>query len=221
MSGVLLIGVGLLTIDQRHLYPFTWALLPTLGAAFIIASSTHAWFNRKILGNPVLVWFGLISYSLYLWHWPLFSFATIIEAGTPSLGVRIGLVIVSILLAWLTYVFIERPARFGKHRSIKAVGAVLAMVVVGSIGYVIYGASGFPSRLDSQIAIDLMNYNYYNGQTEEEFWGRNSCFNINDNVDFFRSNGCEEKALPDRRTVLLAGDFVFCLSKSGTENLFA
>jgi hypothetical protein len=206
LFGISLIGIGLLAISQRDLYPSTWALLPTLGAAFIIASSTNAWFNRAVLANPVLVWFGLISYPLYLWHWPLFSFATIIEAGTPSRSVRIALLILSILLAWLTYIIIERPVRFGKHRNIKTLVAIFAMIAVGSVGSVIYAANGFPSRLGSQIAIDLANYNYYDGKTEEEFWGKNSCFNIHEDVDFFRLNGCEEKRFPDRPTVFLLGD---------------
>jgi len=209
LFGVFLIGISLVTIDREHLYPFTWALLPTLGAAFIIVSSTHAWFNRKVLASRVLVWFGLISYPLYLWHWPLFSFVTIIEAGTPSLGVRIAVVILSILLAWLTYIIIEKPVRYGKNPNSKTLGAILAMIAVGSGGCIIYDANGFPSRIGSQIAIDLINYNYLspdpNGKSEEEFWEK-GCFNMKDSVDFFRLNGCEQKAFPDRPTVFLLGD---------------
>jgi peptidoglycan/LPS O-acetylase OafA/YrhL len=205
LFGFFLIGVGLLVIDQSRLYPFSWALLPTLGGALIIASSARTWFNRTILANRVLVWFGLISYPLYLWHWPLLSFATILEAGAPPTSVRIAVVILSILLAWLTYVFIERPIRFGKYPTVKTFGAITGMVAAGSIGWVIFAAAGLPSRLQSQIAIDLINYNFFNGRSEEDFW-KTGCFNFTDGVDLFRRNGCEQKGFPGRPTVFLIGD---------------
>ena len=206
LFGFSLICAGLLVIDQKHLYPFIWVLLPTLGGAFIIASSAQSWFNRTVLANPVMVWFGLISYPLYLWHWPLLSFANIIQAGSPSRGVRIALVILSVLLAWLTYIFVEKPIRFGKRSNIKTFGTISAMIAVAACGCMIFAASGFPSRLHSQTAIDLVNYNYYKGKSEEEFWGTNSCFNISGNVDSFRLNGCETKEFPGRPTVFLVGD---------------
>lgn len=206
--GFLLIAIGLFVISPSFLYPFTWALLPTLGAALIIASPAHAWFNRTILANYVLVWFGLISYPLYLWHWPLLSFATILEADRPAPALRFALVILSVLLAWLTYIVVEKPIRFGKHRKFKTFGTLSAMLAAGSFGCIVFTMTGFPSRLKSPIAIDLMNYNFHDissGRSEEEFW-KNSCFNFNDGVDFFRQNGCEQREFPDRPTVFLVGD---------------
>lgn len=65
--------------------------------------------NRVFLANKILVWVGLISYPLYLWHWPLVSFAWLIEPQGPPRSVRISIVAVSVALAWLTYEFIEMP----------------------------------------------------------------------------------------------------------------
>ena len=73
--GALLIGVAVLLVTKERLFPGWWALLPTVGAYLIISAGQHAWLNRTVLSHRLVVWFGLISYPLYLWHWPLLSFA--------------------------------------------------------------------------------------------------------------------------------------------------
>lgn len=153
------LGFGLLVvanvfINDRSAFPGWWALLPTLGAALLISSSQDAWFNRVILSNRVLVWFGLISYPLYLWHWPLLTFARILDGGrqTPS-GVRIAMVALAILFAWLTYRFIERPIRFNKNSfftPLKLLGMGLALLMVSSYAYLNHG---LVSRAAAQLSI--------------------------------------------------------------------
>jgi len=64
--------------------------------------------NRTILSNKIAVWFGLISFPLYLWHWPLLSFARIVESEVPSRNIRISAVVLSIVLAWLTFRLVEQ-----------------------------------------------------------------------------------------------------------------
>src|SRR5690606_3359107 len=86
-------------------------------------------------------------FPLYLWHWPMLVFARIIESGTPSPTIRIAAVLLSVLLAWLTYVLIERPIRFGKASSaIKVSVLVFLMVAVGYTGYNAYQRDGLPFR---------------------------------------------------------------------------
>lgn len=133
--GLLFIVFGLLRITKEGHYPGTWALLPTIGAALIISAGAHAWVNRKILASRILVWFGLISYPLYLWHWPLLSFARIIESETPSRNIRIAAILISIVLAWLTYKLLEMPLRFGKFGTTKTVVLVFLMCIVGLGAY--------------------------------------------------------------------------------------
>lgn len=110
--GFSLLVVGLVFINKERAFPGWWALLPTLGAALLISAGPAAWCNRTVLSNKVAVWFGKISYPLYLWHWPLLSMALILneEQQTPRM-VRIGLVVLAIMLAWLTYKLIETPIR--------------------------------------------------------------------------------------------------------------
>ena len=75
------------------------------GALLTIAAGERAWFNRAVLARGALVFIGLISYPLYLWHWPLLSYARIV-GHTEVIPV---LVAVSALLAWATYRFVELP----------------------------------------------------------------------------------------------------------------
>jgi hypothetical protein len=109
-----------------------------------------AWLNRAILSNHVLVWFGLISFPLYLWHWSLLSFARIIESEKPSQSIRIAVILISIVLAWLTYKLIEKPIRFGSHSKVKTITLVVLMMAIGYIGYNCYKQKGFTFRTAAQ-----------------------------------------------------------------------
>ncbi|MES2481134.1 MAG: acyltransferase, partial [Pseudomonadota bacterium] len=76
-GGLLLLVVGFWGIRKSFSFPGAWALLPVLGATLIIAAGPQAWVNRTLLSHRLAVWFGLISFPLYLWHWPLLSFARV------------------------------------------------------------------------------------------------------------------------------------------------
>lgn len=144
--GAVLIGIATLLINSTKPFPGWWVLLPTVGTVLIIAAGPHAWMNRTVLSNRLLVWVGLISFPLYLWHWPLLSFARIIEGGTPAREIRIVIVLVSIILAWLTYILIERPLRYGQQGKSKVVMLCILMLTVGYVGYNTYQNDGFPFR---------------------------------------------------------------------------
>lgn len=107
--GFIIASISLL--DSHAPFPGAWALLPTLGAACLIQSGETTWLNRQLLSRTWIVWVGLISYPLYLWHWPLLSFARIMESATPEPPVRAGLLIASFVLAWATWRWLERPIR--------------------------------------------------------------------------------------------------------------
>jgi peptidoglycan/LPS O-acetylase OafA/YrhL len=67
-AGLSLLSYGFYRINQELAFPGKWALIPISGAVMIIAAGSRAWVNRVILSNRVFIWFGLISYPLYLWH---------------------------------------------------------------------------------------------------------------------------------------------------------
>src|SRR5213076_3541693 len=100
--GAALIGVAVVILDSHRAFPGWWAVLPVAGSALLL-SAPAAWVNRVVLASPSAVWIGLISYPLYLWHWPLLVFAGILCSEVPPVVVRIGLVLFSVVLAWATY----------------------------------------------------------------------------------------------------------------------
>jgi peptidoglycan/LPS O-acetylase OafA/YrhL len=143
VTGLALIGIGLVTISQEHPFPGWRALLPTVGAALIIAAGSSAWLNRKVLAGRLLVGFGLISFPLYLWHWPLLTFARIVESEMPSRTTRVALVFVAVALSWLTYRLVERPIRQDGRGATKVIMLVGLTAVVGAAGVECYRRDGF------------------------------------------------------------------------------
>lgn len=156
-AGLFLLIYGFCEIDKHDGFPGAWATAPVLGAILIIAAGSDAWINKNILSARILVWFGIISYPLYLWHWPLFSFARIIENETPSITIRIGLIALSIILAWLTYKLIESPVRFGAKSKPKVIALTALMLLVGSAGYYIFHKDGLASIRFNNSELSLIN----------------------------------------------------------------
>ena len=136
--GVSLIVFATLFVDNKMSFPGWWVLLPTLGAYLVISAGPLSVLNRRVLSSRPLVWVGLISYPLYLWHWPLLSFVTIMEAKTPSLGLRVTAVALSFVLAWLTYQCVERPIRFGKRGTTQISALSFFMILLAVLGSVAY-----------------------------------------------------------------------------------
>lgn len=145
LIGLSALGYGFYTITSETQFPGWWAFIPTLGVALIIAAGPNSWLNKNILSFRPFVWIGLISFPLYLWHWPLLSFARIIEGETPTIVVRIAAVVIAVLLAWVTYQFLEKPLR-RTSSSLKTPFLTLLMVIVGSAGYATFYHDGFPDR---------------------------------------------------------------------------
>lgn len=141
----LLAGAMLVLRAERH-FPGWWALLPTLGAVLVIAAGPQAWCNRVLLSNRLMVAVGLISYPLYLWHWPLLAFARIIEAGLPSLKIRVLAVLAAVVLAWLTWFMVERPMRRPRHGQRKVIALCSAMLLLALGAALLYRHDGLPTR---------------------------------------------------------------------------
>jgi peptidoglycan/LPS O-acetylase OafA/YrhL len=166
--GLLLLVYGFWRINKELSFPGKWALVPVLGAVLIITAGSKAWVNRTILSNKIAVWFGLISFPLYLWHWPILSFARIVEGEIPSRNIRIVAVVLSILLAWLTYKLIERPLRFGKNSKAKVAVLVVLMVVIGGFSYYSYRKILIPSRaVKASSALKQLGWNIPAGSPEQ------------------------------------------------------
>ena len=141
------IGLGLViysVVAIEHGTPFPgWvALFPVVGSVFLIAGMTadEDGLVRRLLSVKPMVFIGLLSYSWYLWHWPLLSLYRIYNLGVEDIAANTGLVILALILAWLTYVLIENPIRVrrpGPFRNVRptlfmGLGIALTTVAMGS-----------------------------------------------------------------------------------------
>jgi len=149
--GIILIFIPAFSIDRNSVY-MAWTLLSVLGAFLLIAAGPGTLINKYILSSKALVAIGLVSYPFYLWHWPLLSFANIVESGSVSVSLRIWLITISFMLACITYFFIEKPIR---HSKIKIIPIILcfAMLLVGLAGILLYSNNGFSFRFPKQEAM--------------------------------------------------------------------
>lgn len=128
LLGLFLIAYATLTFNKETPFPSLFTLIPTLGAGFIILSATKDTFTGKLLANKFLVWIGLISYSAYLWHQPIFAFSKHIYLGNPPLFAMTLLALLSFFMAFLTWKYIESPFRNKKKFSRKN---ILYMSILG------------------------------------------------------------------------------------------
>lgn len=125
--GLALILCAVTLFDDKLLYPGWWGVVPTLGAMLVILAGQGAYLNRALLSSPPMVGIGLISYALYLWHWPLLSYRNILRLQDDWTITALCLA-AALLLAFATYRFIERPIRLAPRAS--HAPALLAMSVV-------------------------------------------------------------------------------------------
>jgi peptidoglycan/LPS O-acetylase OafA/YrhL len=144
--GIAFIVVGVVTGGRAFAYPGIWAIFPTIGAALLISAGQTAKLNKYLLSLKPMVLIGLISYPLYLWHWPLLSYARVLEGRTPSAAVRVWCIIAAFVLAMITYRLIERPLRFHAQQARVALALLIAVFAVGISGFVIHQQKGFPGR---------------------------------------------------------------------------
>lgn len=160
--GIALITIAAVFLDSARPFPGWRALIPVAGAGLLIAAGPSAWFNRVILSSRAFVAIGLISYPLYLWHWPLLTLMRNTLPGGDTTLNRMSLLLAAVLLAWITYQLIEKPFRFGKGVNPKVLTLCAAMVAVAGVSTMIVRHSGFPSRYPEIIQrateYDLLGY---------------------------------------------------------------
>ncbi len=134
VAGLGLMVAGLALIDRDRAFPGAWALLPTLGAALFIGGGNGSWLNAKVFARAPMVQLGLMSYALYLWHWPMLAFLNDRHPeGAPPLA-RLAAVLLAVLLAWVTYAGIERRIRsIPARRTVPLLAGSCALVVLGAL----------------------------------------------------------------------------------------
>ncbi|HXI06477.1 MAG TPA: acyltransferase family protein [Bradyrhizobium sp.] len=191
-AGLAMIAAAAALLDSRSAFPGWWAILPVAGTALLV-SAPRAWLCRVVLASPPMVWIGLISYPLYLWHWPLLVFGALIKFQPLTLPERELVLLLSTGLAWATYAFIERPIRFGAPSPRKLWALCAGMVLVGIAGGAVALGRGFDFRLPPDIRA------LANVTTESFKWRFHECLlDISHETTF--ADSCVER---DRRPLLL------------------
>ena len=150
IAGLLILLGSIVYLRGGRDFPGLWALLPTIATAMLIAAGPNAVINRHLLSKKLLVGIGLISYPLYLWHWPLLTLPNPFGLhSAPS--IRNTMIPLSFVLAWITYIFIEKPARQlpFNTRNLCCIG--IPALLVAATGLLFFINNGYPDRYPEEI----------------------------------------------------------------------
>jgi len=150
LSGLALILVPVFIYTRQTQFPGLAALPPCLGAAIIILANGS---NRTLVGSLLsarpLVFIGLSSYSLYLWHWPLLAFSNYLALVPPSLGIRFAIVAAGCLLGVVSWKYVETPfrrRRVGRSRKSMFAFTAAGLAIIFACGLLLVIKQGFPQR---------------------------------------------------------------------------
>jgi hypothetical protein len=224
LVGLVLILAPALRYTAATHFPGFAALWPCLGAALIIAAGENGQsIVGRVLGWGPFVFVGLISYSLYLWHWPIVVFQKtsfiLVSAPSDSKTFKIACFIVSMVVATLSWALVETPFRKGRfrpqRRTLFAItgAAVVVLAIAGVLGV---EARGYPARYPAEaIAIDK-----YNGFDPAAIYRENVCF-ITPRSHFsdFNKKLCLTDD-PARKNYLLMGDSHGAMLYPGLHEVF-
>ena len=157
-GGLVLITASIYKYNTGRAYPGWYALAPTIGAALVIAVGPTAYLNRKLLSNKIVVFIGLISYPLYLWHWPLLVYVRVYKPDGANLEMvlRFAALGGSFIAAVITYRFLK--SRFGNlwlRTGTLALGLLLVMSLGGAV-VISEGVSFRMTDFERQIIRDLL-----------------------------------------------------------------
>ncbi|MEO6093596.1 MAG: acyltransferase family protein [Novosphingobium sp.] len=171
LAGLAMIGFAMVGLDSGDHFPGVDALIPTVGTALVILFAVEGTIAQRFLSLKPMVWIGLISYSAYLWHQPLFAFARHASLIEPAPYLMPLLVLATLLLAWLSYRYVEQPFRdrtaISRPRIFALAGVgVAAMVGIGMIG----SANALLLSRPAVARTAVLDYRYDNRSLEKESW---------------------------------------------------
>jgi len=234
LTGLLLLVLGFWFIKSGTEFPGWWALLPVGGAVLIISAGSQSWINQKILSNKPVVWIGLISYPLYLWHWTLLSFGKILLLweifNFNQSRINGIIVIISIFLAYLTYTLVEKPLRFNKSKKIPYI-LLFTLIITGLFGFSCLANNGYPNQgFRDKEKTEFANYfdntppEYRYGKHENinQQWRDQCSFFADHHNDFLTrdkiAKECYQRNAKYNKVVMLWGDSYAQMLRPGLES---
>lgn len=162
MAGMALMLGSLVLIDRGTVFPGFNSLYPCLGAALVIYAGQRDNVLSPLLKHRAMIGIGLLSYSLYLWHWPIFTFLRYRQIPL-TLAVGAAAVALSFALAYLTWKYVENPVRSNKKLSFKpAFIRIYAMPAAAflAVGLYSYVTEGAPIRFSGEMRELISSYSY-------------------------------------------------------------
>lgn len=208
-------GMGLMVMaaalyDKTTPFPSLYTLVPTLGAALVIGFGHGATWVGRLLSTRVLVGIGLVSYSAYLWHQPLFALTRLARGGELSTALMLVLALLTLVLAYATWRWVETPLR---SRQLLSRGQVFALSGACTIGFIGIGAAGHFHVLTTrweQLNPQLLNYSRVADQPP-----RSSCRHLLGDLGL---GDCLQIG-EGRRTLVIWGDSHAKALQAGTPHL--
>jgi len=143
--GLTLIVAATVLFDSTIPFPAVYTLVPVLGTCLIILFAAPETWTARVLSVRPMVGIGLISYSAYLWHQPVFAFARIRLAEAPGDALMLAFIALALVLAWLSWRFIEQPVR---GRAPLVLPARRSLLMASGIGIVLFAGVGFWGAVD-------------------------------------------------------------------------
>jgi len=159
--GLAMIVFAVFFFDEHTPFPSAYALIPVIGTALILVFATSATWTARLLSLRPFVWIGLVSYSAYLWHQPIFAFTRHYLMGPMPVPLGLALSILAIGLGYLSYRFVEQP--FRKPASAGGLGRkqIFVFSAIGLAGFGAVGAYG--------VATDGGMYRFYDTPERAQF----------------------------------------------------
>ncbi len=197
----LIYSIAVLSGESR--FPGINALYPTIATVLVIYGGQYpGLLSSRVLANPLFIFFGTISYSLYLWHWPVVVFYKAQMGTTPDMSAQIILMIVCTTLGYLSWRFIENILRASNEgcRPLRVLGmAGVSTLGIAFIAALFVSSEGFPKRFSEEQAAWSGYIDYYPERNR-----RGTCFMSDDNTVLNRKTCI--KVTSDKHNLLLIGD---------------
>jgi peptidoglycan/LPS O-acetylase OafA/YrhL len=219
-TGISLICYSILFLNNQILHPSLYTFVPILGVCLVIWSSQKNLIIIKTLSNKLFVGLGLISYSLYLWHYPIFAFANIVNFTKENFSEKFALVFISLIISIISYYFIERTSKNNDKKIFYLIISVIYALIFFTSNNIIKNEGydkRFPELFDvrqKEVLRDPRSFHRCNGDVSVS---RTCFFNINSNKKIYIISDSQTwNMLPYLKDILVKQEYQFITAAHNT-----